>query len=132
MRKESIIKLLVSVVIIGGALGYLIYNAMSSSWAYDISVEDFLGNSDVQSYVARVGGVVEKGSIKRDVETMQINFRLTGKDIAMPVYYSGIIPENFDEEREVLVEGRLEGDGVFKADRIITKCESKYKAKLKE
>ena len=105
---------------------------MSSSWAYDISVDDFLGNSNVQSYVARVGGVVEKGSVKRDIDTMRLDFNLTGKDINMPVYFRGVTPENFEEDREVLVEGRLDGDGSFKADRINTKCESKYQAKVKQ
>ncbi len=30
-----------------------------------------------------------------------------------------------------VVEGRLDISGVFQADRLMTKCESKYKAKVK-
>ena len=45
--------------------------------------------------------------------------------------YTGVEPDNFVEDREVVVEGRLEPTGVFQADTLMTRCESKYQTKVK-
>jgi cytochrome c-type biogenesis protein CcmE len=47
------------------------------------------------------------------------------------VRYQGLTPDNFEEDREVVVEGRLGPAGVFQADTLMTRCESKYQAKVK-
>ena len=49
----------------------------------------------------------------------------------LPVRYEGVVPDNFTEEREVVVEGRLAPAGVFQADTLMTRCESKYQVKVK-
>jgi cytochrome c-type biogenesis protein CcmE len=46
------------------------------------------------------------------------------------VTYRGTVPDNFAEGREVVVEGRPDETGTFSADLLLTRCESKYKAKL--
>lgn len=55
---------------------------------------------------------------------------LSGSDNEIQVQYHGSIPDNFVEEGEVVVEGRLDTSGIFQADMLMTKCESKYKAKV--
>ncbi|MBN1766326.1 MAG: cytochrome c maturation protein CcmE [Sedimentisphaerales bacterium] len=129
---KPLVKFVIGFIVIGGALVYLVINAMQSSWAYDISVDDFVAkSSETQTHSSRVGGVVGIGTISRNLEQMQLNFKLEGQDVSLPVSYQGTVPDNFGEEKEVLVEGRLDTNGVFQADRIITKCESKYKAKAR-
>ena len=76
--------------------------------------------------------IVKTGSIHVDLEEIQLDFVLAGLETSMPVSYFGTVPENFEEEREVLVEGKLDENGVFQASKLITKCESKYQAKVKE
>jgi len=129
MKKKIIVKLIISVIVIGGALGYLVVNAIQSSWAYDISVDDFLRNETTQTHKARVGGIVQAGSIEKDLELLELKFVLVGQNTTLPVSFHGPVPDNFEENREVLVEGRLDND-VFRADNLITKCESKYKSKV--
>jgi len=124
-------KVIVGIVLIGSALSYLVYNAMQSSWVYYISVDDFVAKKNLaQNQTIRIAGAVEKQSIARDLQKLQLTFKLKGQNISLPVSYSGTVPDNFAEEREVVVEGRLEANGVFQADKLMTKCESKYKAKL--
>jgi len=41
-----------------------------------------------------------------------------------------VVPDNFAEDREVVVEGHLGTSGVFQADTLLTRCESKYKVKV--
>ena len=130
---KTLIKIVIGIVIIGGALGYMVYNAMQSSWAYYISVDDLTTEqSQYKNYTLRVAGIVEKESVSRDLKNMQLNFKLKGKDISIPVSFIGTVPDNFTEDREVVVEGQLDANGVFQAGKVMTKCESKYEAKVQK
>jgi cytochrome c-type biogenesis protein CcmE len=59
-----------------------------------------------------------------------LRFDITDRDgtHAMPVAYSGVVPDPFREGREVIVTGHLDEDGTFMAekDSLITKCPSKF------
>lgn len=132
MKTKMIIKLLVGVVIIGGGIGYFMYQVMQSSWSYYYSVDDFSVNSNaVKNHSLRIAGRVKQGSIVRDVQKISLNFTLAGSETELPVSYKGTVPDNFAEDREVVVEGQLDTTGIFQADMLMTKCESKYKAKVK-
>ncbi len=131
MKGKFVIKLIVGMVVILLALVYLV-STIQTSWAYDISVDVFQTDTSVQARKARVGGIVKVGSIDIDLEEVQLDFVLAGLETSMPVSYFGTVPENFEEDREVLVEGKLDKNGVFQASKVITKCESKYKAKVVE
>ncbi len=132
MRTKTIAKAVIGIVVIGGFLGYLMVQAMQSSWAYYYSVDDFsTAGSATQGQSFRLAGRVQAGSIERDLEHVTLRFTLAGAQARLPVRYQGVTPDNFTEDREVVVEGRLGTDGVFQADTLMTRCESKYQAKVK-
>lgn len=129
--KKTLVKIIIGIIVIGGGLSYLVYSAMQSSWAYYISVDDFAAKKSLaQSHTFRIAGIVGKGSITRDVEKMQLTFTLKGQARSLGITYSGLVPDNFAEDREVVVEGRVDADGAFQASKLMTKCDSKYKAKV--
>ena len=133
MKAKVITKILVGVIVIGGGIGYFMWQAMQSSWSYYYSVDDFTQQeSTVQSHSLRLAGKVKSGSIQRDLEKMDLTFILSGSEATIPLNYKGLIPDNFAEDREVVVQGRLDTNGVFKAEKLMTKCESKYEAKVKK
>lgn len=75
-------------------------------------------------------GRVVEGSIRR--EGREIQFRVADRDDpskAVPVTYSGAVPDPFRDGREIILTGVME-DGVFigKRDTLITKCPSKFSA----
>ncbi len=132
MRTKTITKAVIGIVVIGGISGYLMVQAMQSSWAYYYSVDDFsTTGSATQGQSLRLAGRVQAGSIERDLEHVTLRFTLAGAQARLPVRYQGVTPDNFAEDREVVVEGRLGTDGVFQADTLMTRCESKYQAKVK-
>ncbi len=131
MRKKMVLKVVIGVLLIGSALGYFIYQAMQSSWSYYYSVDEFAeSKTTAQKYSFRIAGRVQKGSVKHDMEKMNLTFVLSGSKATVPVVYNKSVPDNFEEGREVVVQGRLDTDGVFQANKLMTKCESKYKAKI--
>ena len=72
-------------------------------------------------------GRVVPGSIERSNE--QLRFRISDRDgsHAIPVTYTGTVPDPFRDGREVIVTGKLE-EGIFVGERdsLITKCPSKF------
>lgn len=131
MKTKTFIKTLIGVFVIGGGVGYFMFQAMQSSWAYYYSVDDFVANSNAaKSNSLRIAGSVKEDSVVRDVEKMLLTFALAGSKSQVPVHYKGSVPDNFAEGKEVVVEGRLDAAGVFQANTLLTKCESKYKTEV--
>ena len=132
MKTKIIVKILVGVIVIGGGIGYFMWQAMQSSWSYYYSVDEFAQQkSAVQNHSLRIAGKVKTGSIERNLKEMSLSFILNGSDTSVPINYTGAVPDNFAEDREVVVQGRLDTNGTFQADKLMTRCESKYKAKVK-
>ncbi len=74
------------------------------------------------------------GTVKRDAATQTIEFQVTDGAQTYPVTYRGLAPDTFTDaqEIEVVVEGRLGRDGVFRATTLLAKCGSRYEAQYKE
>jgi len=131
MKTKMIVKILIGVIVIGGGLGYFMFQAMQSSWSYYYSVDEFSANiSDMNNYSLRIAGRVKPGTVNRDLQNMNLTFTLAGAKTEIPVLYAGTVPDNFTDDIEVVVEGRLDENKSFKAKTLMTKCESKYKAKV--
>ena len=74
-----------------------------------------------------VMGFIKEGSVKQKGDTA--NFLLANEGQAVPVFYNGQdgLPDTFEEGNRALVEGSWQtGAGLFVADKITTKCASKY------
>jgi len=76
----------------------------------------------------RVLGVVKADTWKSEVMVGTYTFTLTDNKDEIAVRYTGS-PVDASSGRQIVVEGCFGRDGVFHADRIMTKCESHYSAK---
>ena len=131
MKMKSVIKMVIGIVVIGGGIGYFMYHAMKTSWSYYYSVDDFsTGSQDVRNSSLRLAGKVKPGTVAKDMEKHELSFTLEGTSHELPVQYTGVVPDNFTEGIEVVVEGHLMPTGTFAAQMLMTRCESKYKAKV--
>ena len=130
MKTKMVVKFLVGIIVIGGGISYFLYQAMQSSSSYYYSVDEFAGGKGDVENAFRLAGKVKPGSIERNLERMDLNFVLAGKESTIPVHFEGTVPENFTDDIEVVVVGRLDTAGTFKARSVVTRCESKYKAKV--
>jgi len=78
----------------------------------------------------RVGGMVTKGSIKRDnasnLDNVAVRFVITDWVQSLTVDYNGILPDLFREGQGVVAMGRLQPEGVFLADEILAKHDENY------
>jgi cytochrome c-type biogenesis protein CcmE len=74
----------------------------------------------------RVGGMVETGTLKRQADGLTVQFVVTDTAQSVPVVYKGILPDLFREGKGVVAEGRLGGDGVFRASQVLAKHDENY------
>ena len=63
----------------------------------------------------RMGGMVVKGSLQKDVKNLTYRFELTDGANSFPVFFRGVPPDLFREGTGAVVEGRIGKDGVFQA-----------------
>ncbi|HEX9858085.1 MAG TPA: cytochrome c maturation protein CcmE [Paracoccaceae bacterium] len=75
----------------------------------------------------RLGGLVEAGSLLRG-QGETITFTVTDGAAAVPVSYTGVLPDLFAEGQGMIGTGKLV-DGVFQATEILAKHDESYMPK---
>jgi cytochrome c-type biogenesis protein CcmE len=98
-------------------------------FAYYVTVREFNDKGAPAGHF-RVNGKVDTGSIDRLASGRQVRFTIKDKDggAQLPVDFTGVIPDTFVDDADVVVEGRKREDGVFVATTLLAKCPSKYEA----
>jgi len=82
----------------------------------------------------KLAGKVVPGSIKQIDGNRTVEFLIwepLEKDTfseKRAVRYSGIIPDTFRDESDVVLEGKTNANGVFVAETLLAKCPSKYES----
>jgi cytochrome c-type biogenesis protein CcmE len=121
--------------LIGGGLilatvGYLMASGIKETGVYYLTPSELSAriSADRSFYNVgmKMGARVVKGSIQRDVASQTITFRVTDGAHSYPVIYRGLAPDTFTDEVDVVVEGRLQSDGTFRATTLLAKCGSRY------
>lgn len=74
----------------------------------------------------RVGGMVVEGSIQRSKTSLEVRFEVTDYAAVVPVVYSGILPDLFDEGQGVVAAGMLTEQGLFQATEVLAKHDENY------
>ncbi|UGB47171.1 cytochrome c maturation protein CcmE [Frateuria edaphi] len=76
----------------------------------------------------RLGGMVKAGSIERSGESLKVGFTVIDADGAMPVEYTGILPDLFRDNQSVIATGHM-ADGHFVATEVLAKHDETYMPK---
>ena len=74
----------------------------------------------------RIGGLVEKGSVKREADGVRVQFVVTDTAKSIPVVYRGILPDLFKEGKGVVTQGKIGPDGTFRAEEVLAKHDENY------
>ena len=93
--------------------------------AYFYTPADVVAGKAPEGQAMRLGGMVEKGSVKRQADGVTIHFTVFDGDARTPVTYRGIVPDLFREGSGVVAEGRLQR-GTLVADNILAKHDERY------
>ncbi len=108
------------------AIGWITLDFKASEVPF-ISVEDILNHhQEFTQDRFRLGGNVQKGSIKYSDDRLTVKFIMNQGNHSLPVVYkSAALPDLFSDNADVIVEGGY-SDGILTADNLMTKCASRY------
>jgi len=109
-----------------GVATALVLNAFQSNLVFFFSPSQIAANEAPRDRNFRIGGLVEEGSIKRDGQTLTVNFVVTDLAQRVPVSYTGMLPDLFKEGKGVVAQGKLGPDGVFRAEQVLAQHDENY------
>ncbi len=125
-------KVLLAGALIFVAVGYLMASGIKATGVYFLTPGELAARvaADPSFYDVgvRMGARVVAGTIERDVATQTVKFHLSDGAQTYPIVYRGLAPDTFTDEADVVVEGRLQPDGTFRATTLLAKCGSRYEA----
>jgi cytochrome c-type biogenesis protein CcmE len=104
----------------------LVLNAFQGNVVFFFSPSQIAAKEAPLEKTFRVGGMVEKGSLKRQADGVTVVFVVTDTAQSIPVSYTGILPDLFKEGKGVVAQGRLGPDGVFHASEVLAKHDENY------
>ena len=124
-RTRRGLAILAGVVTLGGAT-LLVPNAFQSNLVFFFSPSQVAAHEAPQDRAFRIGGLVEEGSLKRDGQSLTVTFVVTDMAQRVPVSYTGMLPDLFQEGKGVVAQGKLGPDGVFRAEQVLAKHDENY------
>ncbi len=125
VRKQRLVILLFIVagvsVAVGLALVVLQENINLFYTPTEIANGDAPGNT-----LIRAGGMVVDGSVKRDSNSLKVEFQLTDYAKTITVQYEGILPDLFREGQGIVTQGKINREGSFQAIEVLAKHDENY------
>ncbi|MEP7116369.1 MAG: cytochrome c maturation protein CcmE [Acidobacteriota bacterium] len=120
-----------AVVILGSFLG-LLYSTMAESTEYYKHVEEVMGAPDAwYGKNLQLHGFVVPDSIMRKRNSLEYRFKVQSQGQIVDASYTGVVPDTFKSDAEVVLKGVLSHDGfAVHPNGVMAKCPSKYEAKV--
>jgi cytochrome c-type biogenesis protein CcmE len=126
-RKQRRLVLIGSGLAVLGLAAVLVLTALRDTIVFFNSPTDVVEKQIAPGTRIRLGGLVKPGSIEKG-ENLRVRFEVTDGNKALPVAYTGILPDLFREGQGVVAEGVLE-PGLFRADTVLAKHDETYMPK---
>ncbi|MGH1453056.1 MAG: cytochrome c maturation protein CcmE [Paracoccaceae bacterium] len=113
----------VALVLATGLIGY----SMRDGINFFRAPSEIMAEPPLPSEVFRIGGLVEEGTLKRG-EGEVISFNVTDGGASIPVTFTGILPDLFEENQGMIGTGSYVNN-VFQATEILAKHDESYMPK---
>jgi cytochrome c-type biogenesis protein CcmE len=107
-----------------GVATALVLNALNSNAAFFYTPTQVASGEAPKDRAFRVGGLVRQGSLQRDQLT--VSFVITDTVREVPVAYTGILPDLFQEGKGAVAQGRFDTQGRFVASSVLAKHDENY------
>jgi cytochrome c-type biogenesis protein CcmE len=131
------IKLGATSVVLVLAFSGLLWSTLREGAEYYKNVDEVM--TDRQAWEGKklqLHGYVVPGSIYRKRDSLEYRFKVRNtparsgdEAVVVDAAYSGVVPDTFKDEAEVVLKGRLDGGTFFtEPNGVMAKCPSKYEA----
>jgi cytochrome c-type biogenesis protein CcmE len=118
---------LIAGAVVAAAIAYLAWSGFAATMVYYVTVQDIVGQGErAYDRPVRVGGQIVDGTLRHDARLGLLQFQISDGRAALPVTYRGVKPDLLGYRaagayQDVVVEGRLERDGVLHATALIVR-----------
>ena len=124
-RRRTLTMLVIGISGIALAVGLVLYALRKNIDLYYTPHQALEAHlSDATTF--RLGGMVEKGSVRHAAKSLAVSFRLTDYTAQMTVIYRGVLPTLFREGQGVIAQGHLNKHGIFVAREVLAKHDENY------
>ena len=125
IRKRRLLTITAIVLLLGAAVGLVMY-ALQQNINLFFSPSQIAMGEAPQNANIRAGGMVVKGSVKHNPDTLAVAFDVTDFQHKVTIEYRGILPDLFREGQGIVALGKLNKEGVFEATEVLAKHDEKY------
>ena len=128
---NKLTKVAVTAVVLASAFGGLLWYSLRQDTAYYKHVDEVMATPEEwMGKSLQLHGFVVKGTWAQKPNTLEYRFSVENKGSVVPASYTGILPDTFKDEAEVVLKGKLNADGRFEVapNGVMAKCPSKYEA----
>ncbi|HAU82683.1 MAG TPA: cytochrome c maturation protein CcmE [Betaproteobacteria bacterium] len=124
-RHKRLILVLVALALLGLGATFVLKAFRSNLVFFYTPTEVFAGHVP-QGQAFRIGGMVLEDSLQRNEDGVTVRFAVTDTMENVPVQYTGILPDLFQEGKGVVAQGRMDKQGIFVADQVLAKHDENY------
>ncbi|KKK38428.1 hypothetical protein WQ57_09600 [Mesobacillus campisalis] len=121
-------KIFSALALMGMAIFIMAFASMPAAGSKEITITNLVKESGKfdDDYVMTQGLLI-KDSIQWDADKLELRFEIYDEnETVLQVFHKGVQPDNFTDDVIVIVEGFFQDDGIFEAEKVMTKCPSKY------
>jgi cytochrome c-type biogenesis protein CcmE len=117
-----------AVLVVLSSFGYLVYGGIGENLVFFHTPGELLAKG-TQAYDKpyRLGGQVVPGTMTWNAEALDLRFTMQDVDGQIVVHSTKAPPAMFREGQGVVVEGRLNREGVFEASTVMVKHSNEYR-----
>jgi cytochrome c-type biogenesis protein CcmE len=122
------IKIAVTSVVLVGAFCGLLWSTLRDGTEYYKHVDEVMTSPQAwEGKRLQLHGFVVPGSILVRRDSLEYKFKVQNKGSVVNASYTGVVPDTYKDEAEVVLKGRLNADGFHtEANGVMAKCPSKY------
>ena len=129
--KYKAVKIGLTSLVLAMTFGGLLYTTMAEGTEYYKHVDEVMAQPDAwYGKKLQLHGFVVPDSIMKRKNTLDYQFQVQSNGHIVNATYTGVVPDTFKSDSEVVLKGVLSADGfTTQPNGVMAKCPSKYEAK---
>ncbi len=120
--------IVVSILVAAAIAAVLVVLALQNNMNYLLTPSQVQSGEAGSYKTFRLGGMVKAGSIQRSNDSLKVTFTVVDAGGAMPVEYTGILPDLFRDNQSVIATGHMD-NAHFIATEVLAKHDETYMPK---
>lgn len=124
-KHQRLVLVVIALVAVIGAVLLAMWGLRSQASYFYVPAE-IVAKPPEADQAVRLGGMVERGSLKKEADGITIAFVVGDGKARVPVRFTGIAPSLFVEGSGVVAEGKMGTDGTFVAHNLLAKHDERY------